>query len=230
MSPPAQLTRMSTAPELGVDLLLHRRDRGLVADVAADRGDASAMPRDLVRDRVEIGRLAILGRRGPGQVVDRDIGAELGQPLGHHAPEPAARAGDERDLAASSLVIPQSPLSAPRPIARMLVALRRIMVEFVIRDRAIVAALPGRAKIGVVGEAVDPRCREAGGERRRGLAAHRCATIPAARSRTWRASSAPGSSTAVSFRPCAASDVRALRPRERRRRRSRSARGDSPRR
>ena len=31
--------------------------------------------------------------------MDRDVRAKLGQPLRHHAPEPTARAGDERDLA-----------------------------------------------------------------------------------------------------------------------------------
>src|ERR1700733_1471451 len=85
--------------QLGFDLILHLRNRRLVADVAAHRRDSSAMSGDLLRDRVEIGRLAVLGRRGPGNVMDRDIRAKLGQPLRHHAPEPSARAGDERDLA-----------------------------------------------------------------------------------------------------------------------------------
>src|SRR3984957_6769633 len=117
-------------PELGFDLFLHLRDRRLVADVAAHRRDSSAMPCDHFRDSVEIGRLAVLGGPGPGQVMDRDVRAKLGQPLRHHAPEPAARAGDKRDLAGELFDHAFSLQSqAPSPIARMLVALRRIIVN-----------------------------------------------------------------------------------------------------
>ena len=75
-------------PELGFDLFLHLRDRRLVANVAADRRDSSAVSRDLLRDRVEVCRLAILCGPGPGQVMDRDIRAKLGQTIRHHAAEP----------------------------------------------------------------------------------------------------------------------------------------------
>src|ERR1700733_10509309 len=64
-------------PELRLDLLLHLRHRRLVADVAADRRDPSAIPAKHLGDRVEIGRLAILRWRGPGQIVDGHVRAEL---------------------------------------------------------------------------------------------------------------------------------------------------------
>ena len=92
-------------PELGLDVLSHFRHRRLVADVAGDRGDRAAVAGDLLGDGIEVGGLAILGRLGPGQVVDRDVRAELGQPFGHGAPEAAARSGDEGDSCRSSSLV-----------------------------------------------------------------------------------------------------------------------------
>ena len=91
--------------------------------------DLSAVPADRLGDRGEIGRLAILGGRGPGEVMNRHVRAELGEPLRHHAPEPAARAGDERDFASELLGHPSDSSLNPKPIARMLSALRRIIAS-----------------------------------------------------------------------------------------------------
>ena len=93
-------------------------------DPAAVAGDRL---RDRRRDRAASPYLA-----GSVQVevVDRHIRAEFGQPLGHHAPEAAARSGDEGDLAGEFLGHDFDSLEfEPRPIARMLAALRRIMAS-----------------------------------------------------------------------------------------------------
>ena len=48
------------------------------------------MAANALGDGVEIGEFAIFGRRGPFDVMDGDVGAEFGEPLGHevvrHAP------------------------------------------------------------------------------------------------------------------------------------------------
>src|SRR3984885_8381361 len=115
--------------ELGFNLFLHFRDGRLVADIAADRRESSAVPGEHFGDGVEIGRLAIFCGRGPGQIMDRHVRAKLGQTIRHHTPEPTARAGDERDLASKLFGHPSDSSLNPRPIARMLRALRRIMVS-----------------------------------------------------------------------------------------------------
>src|ERR1700729_327874 len=80
-------------------------------------------------------------------------------------PEPVTNA----ILPASSLVIHQSPVLSAKANRVHVAGAAADHRQFVIRDCAIVAALPGRAKVGVVREAIDPRRREAGGERRRRL-------------------------------------------------------------
>ncbi len=116
--------------ELPLDVLLHLRDGGLVADIAGHSRDPSAVAGDLLRHGFEVRRLAVSRRLRPGEVVDRDVRAEFGQPLGHRPPEAAARTGDEGDLAGEfpGHVI-RSLKFEPRPIARMLAALRRIMAS-----------------------------------------------------------------------------------------------------
>jgi hypothetical protein len=84
--------------------------------------------RYLLRDDAEIGGLAIFGRRGPVDVVDGDIGAEFGEPLRHHPPQPTAGAGDERRLAIEFPAHAASP-GLKSPIAFMLAALRRIIAS-----------------------------------------------------------------------------------------------------
>ena len=70
--------------------------------------------------------LAILRRRGPVEIVDRDVGAELCQPLRHDPSEAAAGARHERDRSAQ---FPgHSDLSVhAMPSARILAALLRII-------------------------------------------------------------------------------------------------------
>ena len=98
--------------------------------------------------------------------MDRDIRAKLGQPLRHHAPEPAARAGDKCDLASEFFghAIRLHILCAKVDRAHV-VGAAADHGQFVIRDPRIVAVLPGGAKVRVVGEAIDPRGGEAGGKR-----------------------------------------------------------------
>src|ERR1700733_212540 len=156
-------------PELGFDLFLHLRDRRLVADVAAHGRYSSAMPAKHLGDSVEIGRLAILCGPSPGQVMDRDVRAKLSQTIRHYAPEPSARAGDERDLAGKLFGHPSVSVLRPEANRAHVVGAAADHRQFVICDSRIVAALPGRAKVGVVREAVDSRGGEAGGERRRRL-------------------------------------------------------------
>src|SRR5580698_6985399 len=85
-------------PKLRLDVFPHFRNRSLVADVAADRRNPSAVPREHLGDSIEIGGLSIFRGRGPRQIMDRHVCAELGQTIRHHAPEPSARSGDERDF------------------------------------------------------------------------------------------------------------------------------------
>ncbi len=75
--------------ELGLDLLLHLRHRGLVADVARHRDDPAAVAGDLLGDRPEVLRFAVFGRRCPGKVVDGKVRAKFSQTLGHDPAEPA---------------------------------------------------------------------------------------------------------------------------------------------
>ena len=54
---------------------------------------------DLCGDRRQRRSLAIFRRSVLAHAVDRDIGAEACEPLGEGAAEPAACAGDQRNLA-----------------------------------------------------------------------------------------------------------------------------------
>ena len=112
--------------ERRLDVRLHLRDRVGVADVAGDGGDLARRAAPIALGHLaEVGELAVFRRLRPVEVVDRDVGAELGQALGHHPAEAAARAGDEGGLAAE---FPPSSFSyCMIPSARMLAALRRIM-------------------------------------------------------------------------------------------------------
>ena len=226
MSPPAQLTRISTRPELGLDLLLHLRHRRLVADVAGHRRGLAAMPGDRLGDRAEIGGLAEFGRRGPGYVVDGDVRAELRQPFRHRPPEPAARAGDERDLAGELFRHPSVSFLGAKADRAHVAGAAADHGEFVVGDRGVLAALPGRASVGVVGEAVDAGRSEAGGERGRRLRRikappFRPQEVARAAPRALPARAPPSASRR------APPGCRASRRSARRRRRSRSAPGDS---
>ena len=129
------------------------------------RDDPAAVALDLLGDDAEIGGLAIFRRRRPVDVVNRDIGAELGEPLGHDAPEPAARAGDEGGLAAEFLGHALGSFDCCKADRASCCGAAADHGEFVVVDRGVVALLPGRAVVGVVGEAVDARRGQAGGER-----------------------------------------------------------------
>ena len=50
-------------------------------------------------DRRQRRALAIFRRPVLAHAVDRDVGAQAGEPFGERAAEPAARAGDQRNLA-----------------------------------------------------------------------------------------------------------------------------------
>ena len=113
-------------PELCLDVRPHLRDRGRIADVAGDGGGADAVFLDRLRHLAEIFGLAVFRRRGPVEVVDRDVGAELRQPLGHDAAEPAARPGHECDRPAQFLGHRKISVHM-MPSARMFAALRRII-------------------------------------------------------------------------------------------------------
>src|SRR6185437_17166318 len=76
------------------------RHRRPVADIAVDGADLAAMPRDLLGDRVKIGRFAIFGRACPGNVMDCDVRPQRGELVRHRAAKPAPGPGDERRLAA----------------------------------------------------------------------------------------------------------------------------------
>src|ERR1700728_803255 len=129
--------------ELGLDILLHSRHRRLVADVADHRRGLAAMPGDRLGDRTEIGGLAEFGRRGPGYVVDGNVRAELRQPFRHRPPEPAARAGDERDLAGELFRHPSVSFLGAKADRAHVAGAAADHGEFVVGDRGVFAALPG---------------------------------------------------------------------------------------
>ena len=81
---------MSDAPELGVGLLLHLRNRVRVPDVARDGEDPDAEALERLHHRAKIGRLAVLGRRVQCAVVKHHVRAAIRQPLGHEPSEAAA--------------------------------------------------------------------------------------------------------------------------------------------
>ncbi len=163
MSPPAQLTRMCTGPSFS----------SMVFFIAATAALSPILPLtaqtrppwrsiSLGHDG-EIGRLAIFGGRGPMDVVDRDVGAEFGQTFGHHAPEAAPGSRHESRLAGEFLGHASLLIGVQAERAHVGGAAAD-HGEFVLGDRGVLALLPGRAEIGVVGEAVDARGREARGE------------------------------------------------------------------
>ena len=84
-------------PRRGLD---HARDVGALGEIAEDADGAHAMRGcHRFRDRRQRRSLAIFRRAVLAHAVDRDIGAEARQPFGEGAAKPAARAGDQRNLA-----------------------------------------------------------------------------------------------------------------------------------
>ena len=78
----------------------HPRDVGTISEIAEHADGAHAMRRCNVRgDRRQRRSLAILRRAIFAHAVNGDIGAEACQPLGERPAKPAARAGDQRNLA-----------------------------------------------------------------------------------------------------------------------------------
>ena len=78
----------------------HPRDVGALREIAEHADGADAMRRCNVRgDRRQCRSLAIFRRSVLAHAVDRDIGAEAREPFGERPAEPAARAGDQRNLA-----------------------------------------------------------------------------------------------------------------------------------
>ena len=125
MSPPAQLTRISHLAEVGLDVafIAATASRSPMLPVTAATRVPYRSPSSLGH-RAEIGELAVFRRRRPVEVVDGDVGAVLGQPLGHHPAEAASRAGDEGNLAAE---FPAHLLFSIKPRAPILAALFLIM-------------------------------------------------------------------------------------------------------
>src|ERR1700722_7038136 len=169
MSPPAQLTSMSTRPSLASMssfIFATAALSPMFPLTAATLPPCRAIPFATASRSAASRYLA-----GPVQVRSW---------IATSAPSSASRSAITRPsprpepvtnaiLPASSLVIHQSPVLSAKANRVHVAGAAADHRQFVIRDCAIVAALPGRAKVGVVREAIDPRRREAGGERRRRL-------------------------------------------------------------
>ena len=76
----------------------HAHDVVLVGDVAADEHVAHALLAHLAHARVDL-LLGVVRLLGLAQVVDRDVGAVLGEAHGDRLADPGAAAGDEHVLA-----------------------------------------------------------------------------------------------------------------------------------
>ena len=87
-------------PELSRRRLDDARDVVAMREIAEHADGAHAVRRrHRFRDRRQRRSLAIFRRTVLAHAVDRDIGAEAGEPFGKGPAEPAARAGDQCDLA-----------------------------------------------------------------------------------------------------------------------------------
>ena len=78
----------------------HPRDVGAKCEIAENADGAHAMRRrHLFRDRGQRRSLAVFSRAVLAHAMDRDIGAETGEPFGEGPAESAACAGDQCNLA-----------------------------------------------------------------------------------------------------------------------------------
>jgi hypothetical protein len=78
----------------------HPRDVGALCEIAEHADGADAMRRrHRFRDRRQRRTLAILRRAILAHAVNGDIGPQARQPFGERPAKPAARAGDQRNLA-----------------------------------------------------------------------------------------------------------------------------------
>ena len=175
MSPPAQLTRMWTSPRSASILRFISATASWSPMLPVTDVTFVAMPLQALDHLAEIGELAVLGRRCFVQVVDRDIGAEFREALGHDAAEAAARAGDEGDLSVEFLVVIRSSPLSSNQVAHVRGAAPD-HVELVGDQRAVVVALPGGAVVGIVGQPVALRGRAGRRRARAPSSAHSRAT------------------------------------------------------
>src|SRR5271166_4901788 len=169
MSPPAQLTRISTRPSLAsissfifataaLSPMLPLTAATLppwraICFATASRSGASPYLAGAVQDRSWIARSAPSSARR----------SAIARPSPR--PDPVTKA----ILPASSLVMPLIPLFRPKSDGAHIRGAPADHFEFIALDCGVLAALPRRAIIGPVREAVDPRSREACGKLRRSL-------------------------------------------------------------
>ena len=166
MSPPAQLTSMSTVAELGSIVGLHLRHRRRVADIAGDGGDAHAVssrsarpPRRGLRIRRISPAGSSPGRGSRRRRRARPAGSAITRP--RPRPEPVTKA--ILPLEFRCVILFSCHMI---PSAAHVGGAAPDHVQLVVIEQRVVPALPGRAVVGVVGQAVGLRRLQAGGERR----------------------------------------------------------------
>src|SRR5579872_1400193 len=167
MSPPAQLTRISTWPSLA----------SISAFIFATAALSPILPLTAVTfPPCRAIALATASRSGASPYLAGAV--QVRSWIATSAPSSANRSAITRPsprpepvtkaiLPLSSLVIPSVSIAMPKADRAHVAGAAADHLKFVVGDSPILAALPGRAIIGAVGEAVDPRRREAGGERGR---------------------------------------------------------------
>ncbi len=135
--------------ELLLDLLASSRRPPLSPILPVTPIERTPMRLDLLDHVAEIGRLAVLGGRVPAQVMDRDIGAARRELARHHAAEARPEPVTNAILPASSLAA-TSASNHIKPRALRFAALLPVLPKLVFDQFAVVAALPRRAKVGIV--------------------------------------------------------------------------------
>ena len=98
-------------PKLRFDIRPHLRDRIRSPILPVTAAVRTPYPSIAFATSPRSVGLAVFGRGRPVEVVDRNVGAVLREPLGHDASEAAARPGDECDLPAQFLGHQESPFT-----------------------------------------------------------------------------------------------------------------------